>query len=58
MDTLLKNNQLVIVDIGASGGIDPRWGKTTKFYKGILFEPDPREYETLKNNSDRNIIIM
>ena len=48
MDTLLKKNQLVIVDIGASGGIDPRWGKTTEFYKGILFEPDPGEFNALK----------
>ena len=58
MDPLLKNNQLVIVDIGASGGIDSRWSKITEFYKGILFEPDPREYETLKNNSDGNIIVL
>ena len=58
MDTLLKNNQLVIVDIGASGGIDPRWGKTTEFYTGILFEPDPREFNALKKNSDNNLIVL
>ena len=58
MDTLLKNNQLVIVDIGASGGIDPRWGKTTEFYKGILFEPDPGEFNALKKNSDNNLIVL
>ena len=58
MDTLLKNNQLVIVDIGASGGIDPRWGNTTEFYKGILFEPDPGEFNALKKNSDNNLIVL
>ena len=58
MNTLLKNNQLVIVDIGASGGIDPRWGKTTEFYTGILFEPDPREFNALKKNSDNNLIVL
>ena len=50
MDKLLNNNHLVIVDVGASGGIHPRWSKTTEFYKGILFEPDHREFDALKKN--------
>jgi FkbM family methyltransferase len=58
MDKLLNNNHLVIVDVGASGGIDPRWSKTTEFYKGILFEPDPREFDALKKNSDNNLIVI
>ena len=58
MDKLLNNNHLVIVDVGASGGIDPRWSKTTEFYKGILFEPDPREFAALKRNSDKNLIVI
>ena len=58
MDKLLNNNHLVIVDVGASGGIHPRWSKTTEFYKGILFEPDPREFDVLKKNSDNNLIVI
>jgi FkbM family methyltransferase len=59
MDKLLNHHHhLVIVDIGASGGIDPRWSKTTEFYKGILFEPDPREFDALKKNSDNNLIVI
>ena len=58
MDELLNNNHLIIVDIGASGGIDPRWSKTTECYKGILFEPDPREFDALKKNSDNNLIVI
>ena len=58
MDKLLNNNHLVIVDVGASGGIDPRWSKTTEFYKGILFEPDPREFDALKKNSSNNLIVI
>ena len=58
MDKLLNNNHLVIVDVGASGGINPRWSKTTEFYKGILFEPDPREFDVLKKNSDNNLIVI
>ena len=58
MDKLLNNNHLVIVDVGASGGIHPRWSKATEFYKGILFEPDPREFDVLKKNSDNNLIVI
>ena len=35
MDKLLNNNHLVIVDVGASGGIDPRWSKTTECYTDL-----------------------
>ena len=55
---LLNNNHLVIVDVGASGGILPRWSKRSEFYKGILFEPDPREFDALKKNSDSNLIVI
>ncbi|MBF0483604.1 MAG: FkbM family methyltransferase [Candidatus Omnitrophica bacterium] len=55
---LLENNPLYVVDVGASGGIDPRWAKFTSFYKGILFEPDPREYETLKAKSGNNLVVI
>jgi len=55
---LLNNNQLMIVDIGASGGIDKRWKNLTSSFKCILFEPDPREYSKLKENSDSNSIVL
>ncbi len=55
---LLENNHLIIVDIGASGGIDPRWKNVTPHFKGILFEPDPREYDILKENSESNLIVL
>jgi FkbM family methyltransferase len=55
---LLENNHLIIVDIGASGGIDSRWKSVTPYFKGILFEPDAREYDTLKENSESNLIVL
>ena len=55
---MLENNQLIIVDIGASGGIDTRWKNLTSYFKCILFEPDPREYSILKENSDSNLIVL
>ncbi|WP_061255853.1 FkbM family methyltransferase [Leptospira interrogans] len=55
---LLKNNPLVIADVGASGGLHPRWEEFTSSYKGILFEPDPREYEQLIKKVDNRIVII
>ncbi|EKR34234.1 FkbM family methyltransferase [Leptospira interrogans] len=57
-DKLLKTNPLIIADVGASGGIHPRWEKFTSFYKGILFEPDPREYEQLIKQKDTRILVI
>lgn len=55
---LLQNNPLRIVDIGASGGIDPRWEKFSDYFIATLFEPDPREYETLKSKCKKNAIVL
>ncbi|EKO58929.1 FkbM family methyltransferase [Leptospira kirschneri] len=57
-DKLLKSNPLVIADVGASGGMHPRWKKFTTCYKGILFEPDPREYEQLIKQKDNRILVI
>ena len=55
---LLANNPLWIVDVGASGGIDPRWRNFTSSFKVIMFEPDPREYEILSSNKLENLIVL
>jgi FkbM family methyltransferase len=57
-DELLKNDPLKIVDVGASGGIDPRWGKLTSFYRAVLFEPDTRQYEILRSESGKNLTVL
>ena len=57
-DDLLANNPFWIVDIGASGGIDPRWINFTSSYKAILFEPDRRAYDNLKSTKLDNLIIL
>lgn len=58
MQTLLRDNPLGIIDIGASGGIHARWKKLTPYYTAILFEPDPREYEQLAKVSPQNHIVL
>jgi len=58
IDAILKDNKITIVDIGASGGVDSRWRDFTSMCTGILFEPDPREYDVLKKSSDNNLIVL
>jgi FkbM family methyltransferase len=55
---MLVNNPFWIVDIGASGGIDPRWINFKSSYKAILFEPDQRAYDNLQLTKQDNIIIL
>ena len=55
---LLLNNPLWIVDVGASGGIHPKWRSFYPFYNGIMFEPNLREYEKLKANNEKNLTIL
>ena len=55
---LLSDNPLYIVDVGARDGMHSRWNKFTSSYKGILFEPDPKEYKLLKSKSRENLIIL
>lgn len=55
---LLANNPLWLVDVGASGGIDPRWKNFTSSLKVIMFEPDPRAYEILKSDRREDLIIL
>ncbi|MBI3899046.1 MAG: FkbM family methyltransferase [Gammaproteobacteria bacterium] len=57
-DELLKANPLWVIDVGASGGIDSRWSNFTSFFKAILFEPDPREFEILKGKSRGNLVVL
>jgi len=55
---LLSYNPLYIVDVGARDGMHSRWNKFTSSYKGILFEPDPKEYKLLKSKCGKNLIVL
>ena len=58
IEDILRNNQLCIVDIGASGSIHPRWTKyNSNGLMAVLFEPDQREFEKLKSVSPDNYIV-
>ena len=52
-------NGLTLLDIGAAGGIQPRWGKVCEYLNFIGVEPDSRSNKGLKNNNKfRNIKIL
>ncbi len=55
---LLNRNPLCVIDVGASGGVDPRWARFTQDFKAILFEPDPREYMRLARSASDKMIVM
>jgi len=58
MLSLLKNNPLVIVDVGASGGMHERWRKLGSNVKAILFEPDPNEFKKLVETQSKNSVVI
>jgi FkbM family methyltransferase len=42
---LLGEELISIVDLGATGGVEPRWGKVTTFLNYFGFEPDSRSVD-------------
>ena len=55
---LLNENQLIIVDVGASGGVHERWLKFGSVVKSILFEPDRGAFQKLISNEPKNSLII
>lgn len=51
-----RDNKLNLIDIGAAGGLEPRWKSIRKLLKCYLFEPDERS-RSLLNIADGDIII-
>ena len=57
-DKLLSNNNLILIDIGASGGVNPKWNKKTKNFLTVLFEPNTNAYQDLLKNKKKNEVII
>lgn len=58
MSNIVNNCCVNIIDIGASGGIHPRFSKIIKNLRAILFEPDPREFTRLKESVPDNYRVL
>ena len=56
---ILRDKNIYIIDVGASGGLHPRWQKIARSnFKAVLFEPDPREFGRLRQTlGDQYIVI-
>ena len=55
-DKYLKDNYIYYADVGAKGGVNPKWINETKIFS-ILFELIP-SYEKLLENKKSNEIII
>ena len=49
----LRNDPLVLVDVGASAGIPEQWKPLARHAVGIGFDPDPREVQILGREQQR-----
>ena len=47
-----KEFPLVLIDVGASGGLEPNWRSAVKYLQIIGFEPDKRAYVDLIKNQN------
>ena len=48
---LLGELKIGLIDIGASGGLEPRWGLIKNNMKAFMFEPDERSGQKLKSSN-------
>ncbi len=48
-----RKNPIVLVDIGASGGLEPNWQLAKNYLQIIGFEPDVREFFNLEKEANR-----
>lgn len=56
---ILMDKNIHVVDVGASGGLHSRWQKVANYnFKAVLFEPDPREYDRLKQSLGDNYLVI
>jgi FkbM family methyltransferase len=56
---ILRDKTIYVIDVGASGGLHSRWQKIADSnFKAVLFEPDPREYDRLKQIAGDSYIVL
>lgn len=53
-----RRHPLVLVDVGASGGLEPHWRPAVPHLRIVGFEPDKREFSNLANNASPNVAYL
>jgi FkbM family methyltransferase len=51
LEQLLRHDRVGLVDVGGSGGPEPRWRRLDTRLRHYVFEPDPRSFEKLTARS-------
>lgn len=54
-EELLLDNPITLMDIGAAGGLHPRFNALGSQLKCLLFEPEPDAYQELAGNPNRKV---
>lgn len=54
------NSRLTLVDIGAAGGVQPKWHRHRRQTRSVMFEPNPSEAARLRANpsSSRDALVI
>ena len=55
---LLDRDSIVLLDLGAAGGVEPRWKKIAPVISYIGFEPDTRAQEFTPNSNFTNYELL
>ncbi len=55
---LLGSQNFGYVDLGATGGIEPRWQPTSEYLNYVGFEPDGRGMNSAKDNTFKDHVIL
>ena len=50
--SLPGNGEVCLLDIGAAGGVEPRWRPFIQFLNYVCFEPDERSRNSLRKNDN------
>ena len=48
LNAYLNGQKIGLIDVGASGGLEPRWRRIKANIKAFLFEPDERSQKKLE----------
>ena len=52
---ILNGDRIGLVDVGASGGVEPRWAVVQELLRSYLFEPDARSYADISNTEGNRV---
>ena len=58
MAPIYQLDDLLLVDVGASGGIHRRWNRLLPNLKAILFEPDESAYRKLVSRQESHVQVV